>query len=142
MAVNRVVSRNQRPVEGFFPSDGFAAGFGFAAGVAGGLADGFVSFAPGSSVRASQSENRRRSSIFGSRGLRGTEGLYPPDLLCVAISPPPLLGDVVDHEGNPLEAECLPQAVLEEVGPVPDDQPAVIDLDRKPRRAAADLGRV
>ena len=44
--------------------------------------------------------------------------------------------------GHALEPVALAQAVLEEVGPVAGDQPAVVDLDREPRRARADLRRV
>src|SRR5262245_26434081 len=36
----------------------------------------------------------------------------------------------------------LTQAILEVEGPVPGDQPAVVDLDREARRAPAYLGRV
>ena len=46
------------------------------------------------------------------------------------------VGDEVDHQRHALEAVGLAHPVLEVVGPVADDQAAVVDLDREARRAA------
>src|SRR4051794_21416369 len=56
--------------------------------------------------------------------------------------PPTLLGDVIDHQRDPLEGVGVPQAILEVEGPVAGDKPAIVHLDREARRAAADLRAV
>src|SRR4029077_9323394 len=52
------------------------------------------------------------------------------------------VGHEVDHQRHALEAVVLAHAVLQVVGPVADDQLAVVDLNRDPDRALANLGRV
>src|SRR5919107_4403423 len=51
-------------------------------------------------------------------------------------------GDEVNDQGDSLQLIRLPHPILQVVGPVADDQAAVVDLDRDPRRALPHLGGV
>ena len=50
--------------------------------------------------------------------------------------------DEVDHERHSLEVVALAQAVLDEEPVVAHDQPAIVDVEAKARRAGLDLGRI
>src|SRR5215212_5917507 len=60
----------------------------------------------------------------------------------VSVAPAARRGDEIDDQRDPLELVGFPHPVLQVVGPVADDQAAVVDLDRDPRRALPHLGCV
>src|SRR6186997_9186 len=71
-----------------------------------------------------------------SKGMQTGEGGS------VRVATAPRGGDEIDDQGHALELIGLAHPVLQVVGPVAADQLAVVDLDRHPRRAGADLGGV
>src|ERR687894_167536 len=61
------------------------------------------------------------------------------------LAAPPLAAAApleVDHQRHAFEAVALAQAVLDEVGVVARDQPAVVDLDREAGRIGLELAHV
>src|SRR5581483_5490283 len=54
----------------------------------------------------------------------------------------PRVGDEVDDEGNALQPVRLAESILEVVGPIACDEPAVVHLDGEPRRAPTHQRRV
>src|ERR1700733_10534975 len=83
---------------------------------------------------------------FSASGLVGMAG-KPRESVCwsrasIRSAAATAVGHEVDHQRHALETVVLAHAVLQVVGPVADDQLAVVDLDRDPHRALSHLGRV